>query len=66
MKNTPMMLGFFYPLSIRKILNISTEAYTFQGPSSMGFISEGLITREIWLGSAQVAQAGNIIGKVIF
>jgi len=32
----------------------------------MGLISEGLIMRETWLGSAQVAQAGNIIGKVIF
>ena len=61
-----MLWGFFYTHSIRKILNISTEAYTFQGPSSMGLISKRLIMKETWLGSAQVAQAGNIIGKVIF
>ena len=47
-----MMWGIFYTHSIRKILNISTEAYTFQGPSSMGLVSEGIIMRETWLGSA--------------
>ena len=29
----------------------------------MGLISEGLIMRETWLGSAQVAQAGKILSE---
>ena len=44
---------------------MSIGAETFQGPSSTGLIiiSEGLIMRETWLGSSQVAQARNIIRK---